>query len=79
MPRNPKRATYLSRKLVQLLRWDLPKSKISFLAQDGSAEIEAVAKYFGILVDDVKEAAFSEGGKQRVVMFELISYGMTET
>ena len=31
------------------------------------------------LVDDVEEAAFSEGGKQRVVMFELISYGMTET
>ena len=52
--------------------------KILFLAQDGSAEIEVVAKYLGILVDDVKNAAFSEGGKQRVVMYKLISYGMTK-
>ena len=53
--------------------------KILFLAQDGSAEIEAVAKYFCVLVDDVKEAAFSEGGKQRVVMYELISCGRIKT
>ena len=57
-PKNPKRAIYLSRKLVQLLGWDLPKSKIPFLTQDGSAKIHEVAKYFGISVDDVKDAAF---------------------
>ena len=83
-PKNPKRAIYLSRKLVQLLGWDLPKSKIPFLTQDGSAKIHEVAKYFGISVDDVKDAAFPVGKngegriKEKVIMYELISYGNTE-
>ena len=71
-------------KLNQLLRWDLPKSKIPFLTQDGSAEIQEVAKYLGISVDIVKDAAFPEGRngegriKERVIMYELISNGNTE-
>ena len=48
---------------MQLLGWDLPKSKIPFLTQDGSAKIHEVAKYFGISVDDVKVAAFPLGNK----------------
>ena len=63
-PKNPKRAIYLSSKLVQLLGWDLPKSKIPFLTQDGSDKIHEVAKYFGISVDDVKDAAFPIGRRQ---------------
>ena len=83
-PINPKWAIYLSRKLVQLLGWDLPKSKIPFLTQDGSAKIHEVAKYFGILVDDVKDAAFPIGRngegriKERVIVYELNSYGNTD-
>ena len=84
MSLRPSTTTYLSRKLVQLLRWDLPKSKIPFLTQDGSAEIQEVAKYLGISVDDVKDAAFPVGKngegriKEKVIMYELISYGNTE-
>ena len=83
-PKNPKRAIYLSRKLVQLLGWDLPKSKIPFLTQDGSAKIHEVAKYFGISVDDVKGAAFPIGRngecriKEREIVYKLILYGYTE-
>ena len=55
----------LSRKIVQLLRWDLLKSKVPFWTQNGSAEIHDIAKYFGILVDDVKDAAFPKGADNR--------------
>ena len=65
---------------MQLLGWDLPKSKIPFLTQDGSAKIHEVAKYFGISVDDVKDAAFPIGRngegriKERVIVYDLILY-----
>ena len=50
---------------MQLLRWDLLKSKVPFWTQNGSAEIHDIAKYFGILVDDVKDAAFPKGADNR--------------
>lgn len=65
---------------MQLLRWDLPDTKLSFSTQDGSVEIENVACYLGDSVQAVKEAASaSPGGKVRVIIFELRSLLKTET
>ena len=72
--KNPNTAKFLSNRMV------LPKTKIPFSSQDGSVDIDFVAQYLGTYVEKVKEAAFpEEGHKERVIMFELISYSMTET
>ena len=65
MPKNPMNAKKLSFELVRLLRWQLPSSKIPFSTVDGSVEIGAVASYFGVSVEAVKEASSGGGGGEK--------------
>ena len=62
----------LSKKVVQLLRWDLPSSGLPYLPLDGSAHLTDVAKYFGIQEDAILFALSPEvGGKPRVMAYEV--------
>ena len=69
----------LSRDLVQLLRWDLPRSQISFSHHDGSALIDDVSDFFRVSVDAVKySVSAAVGGKKRIIIYERVFSGMKE-
>ena len=69
----------LSRDLVRLLRWDLPRSQISFSHHDGSALIGDVSDFFCVSVDAVKYSApAAVGGKKRIIIYERVFSGMKE-
>ena len=71
----------LSRKLVRLLRWDLPHSGIPFSRHDGSALIEDVADCLRVSIDMVRCASASidtKKKKMRTIVFELFSHGRKE-
>ena len=69
----------LSRDLVRLLRWDLPRSQISFSRHDGSALIGDVSDFFRVSIDAVKySSSAAVGGKKRIIIYERISSGMKE-
>ena len=60
----------LSKRLVKLLRWDLPVSEIPYNLYDGSALVLDVARYLRADESDI-EMAISEGsGKPRLFLFQ---------
>ena len=60
----------LSKRLVKLLRWDLPASEIPYNPYDGSASVLDVARYLRADESDI-EMAISDGSKKpRLFLFQ---------
>ena len=59
----------LSIRLVKLLRWDLPFSKIPYNLYDGSASVLNVAKYLRADESDIKMAISDGSEKPRLFLF----------
>ena len=69
----------LSRNLVRLLRWDLPRTGIPFSQNDGSAQIHEVARYLRVSTDELKLVGKGFiGAKIRTVVYEKIFQGNRE-
>ena len=69
----------LSRQLVSLLRWQLPSSRLAYSSLDGSAALEDVAKHLKVSPVEVAKAALpDDGGKRRIIIFELTIAGHWE-
>ena len=71
----------LSRDVVRLLRWDLPKTGISFSCLDGSAIIGDVANHLRVPVETLMystSALVGGKGKMRVLIYERWSSGAKE-
>ena len=62
----------LSRKMVRLLRWDLPSSGLSFRKVDGSVNVAVLARYFRVKEEMVEKATSSDvgKGKRRMIVIE---------
>ena len=68
-------------KRVRLLRWDLPKTGISFSCLDGSAIIGEVANHLKVLVEILMystSALIGGRDKMRVLIYEHWSSGVKE-
>ena len=71
----------LSRDLVRLLRWDLPKTGITFSSRDGSAIIGDIANHLRVPVEILmySTSALARGkDKMRVLIYEHWSSGERE-
>ena len=65
----------LSKRLVKLLRWDLPASEIPYNLYDGSASVLIVTRYLRADESDI-EMAISDGSeKPRLFLFQLGNEG----
>ena len=72
-PLKPERDTYrLSRDLVRLLRWNLPKLGIAYSRYDGSVRIAGAARYFHVPEGKIIDATTSST-KVRIVIFQRLS------
>ena len=65
----------LSKRLVKLLRWDLPASEIPYNLYDGSASVLDVAKYLRADKSDIKMAISDGSEKPRLFLFQLGNEG----
>ena len=76
-----KNLEWLSRKMVKLLRWDLPTSDITYRKTDGSVSVAHLAHHFGVPEDILEKASSSDvgKGKQRMIVFEERVIGTQET
>ena len=72
-PLKPERDTdRLSRDLVRLLRWNLPKLGIAYSRYDGSVRIAGAARYFHVPEGKIIDATTSST-KVRIVIFQRLS------
>ena len=63
----------LSRQLVTLLRWNLPKTGIAYDSMDGSVDFENVAKHLKRSITAISHACSpSIGGKRRLTVFQVM-------
>ena len=61
----------LSRRLVQLLRWELPESGLAYDHVDGSVNLDAVSRHLKASASAIAIACSPlVGGKQRLLIFE---------
>lgn len=63
---------HLSRKMIKILRWDLPKSGLSYRIEDGSTMVDALAAHLGTsknLVAMATDPVYGRG-KRRMVLLE---------
>ena len=65
----------LSKRLVKLLRWDLPASGIPYNPYNGSASVAHVAKYLREKESDIEMAISDGGDKPRLFLFKLGNEG----
>ena len=65
----------LSKRLVKLLRWDLPASEIPYNLYDGSASVLDVARYLRADESDIKMAISDGSEKPRLFLFQLGNEG----
>ena len=74
-PGQQPKTNMLSIRLVKLLRWDLPFSKIPYNLYDGSASVLDVAKYLRADKSDIKMAISDGSEKPRLFLFQLGNEG----